>query len=201
MTTISKNYRTKLKKRLLESAEVKKQVAIRCLDSILQASQIIVDAFEAGGKILICGNGGSAADSQHMAGEFVGTLTKGLQRPGLPAISLTTDTSILTAIGNDMNFKEIFKRQILAIGKKADVLICISTSGNSSNVLRGVKAAKTLGLHTIALTGEAGELKKIVDIAICVPSTSTQYIQESHVAIVHGICELVENHLFVSKLA
>ncbi len=148
---------------------------------------------------MICGNGGSAADSQHMAAEFVCILNKSFDRPGLPAIALTTDTSILTANANDIGFENIFKRQVLALGKPGDLLIAISTSGNSQNVLVAAKAAKTAKIHTISLTGNSGELQKITDVALCVPSTNTQYIQESHIAIEHILCELVEEHLFGDK--
>jgi len=199
MAKISEEYRDKIRKRLLESADVKKKVAEACLESILEAVQLIVDTFESGGKVMICGNGGSAADSQHMAAEFVCILNKSFDRPGLPAIALTTDTSILTANANDIGFENIFKRQVLALGKPGDLLIAISTSGNSQNVLVAAKAAKTAKIHTISLTGNSGELQKITDVALCVPSTNTQYIQESHLAIEHIICELVEDHFFGTK--
>ena len=199
MSKISQKYRDKIQKRLLESVDVKKKVAEQCLDTILVATQLIIDTFESGGKIMICGNGGSAADSQHMAAEFVCILNKSFDRPGLPAIALTTDTSILTANANDIGFENIFKRQVLALGKPGDLLIAISTSGNSQNVLVAAKAAKTAKIHTISLTGNSGELQKITDVALCVPSTNTQYIQESHIAIEHILCELVEEHLFGDK--
>ncbi len=199
MAKISEEYRDKIRKRLLESADVKKKVAEACLESILEAVQLIVDTFESGGKVMICGNGGSAADSQHMAAEFVCTLNKVLERPGLPAIALTTDTSILTAHANDLSFEKIFKRQILALGKPGDLLIGISTSGNSPNILVAAKAAKSTKIRTIALTGKYGKLQKIADVAICVPSNMTQYTQESHIAIEHILCELVEHHLFGRK--
>src|SRR3989338_1702221 len=126
MTKVSRKYQDRVRKRLLESADVKKKVAQDCLESILAATQLIVDTFESGGKVMICGNGGSAADSQHMAGEFFWILNKTLDRPGLPAIALTTDTSILTAHANDLGFENIFKRQVHALGKPGDLLICIS---------------------------------------------------------------------------
>ena len=199
MTKISGNYRDKIKKRLLESANIKKKVAVHGIESIFKACQLIVDTFESGSKVMICGNGGSAADAQHMAGEFVCILNKSLERPGLPAIALTTDTSILTAHANDMGFENIFKRQVLALGKPGDLLICISTSGNSPNILVAAKAATSAKMRTLALTGKNGKLQKITDVAICVPSTMTQHIQESHTAIGHILCELVEHHLFGSK--
>ncbi len=200
MARIDASYGKKIQTRLLESADIKKKVATDCLESILEAIQLIIDTFRLGGKVLICGNGGSAADSQHMAGEFVCSLNKALNRPGLPALALTTDTSILTAHANDMGFEGIFKRQIQALGKSGDLLIAISTSGDSVNVITAVKTAKLAGMHTIALTGNNGKLRKMVDEAISVPSTNTQYIQESHIAIEHIICELVEYHLFGRKI-
>lgn len=200
MTEISKKYRDKVRKHLLESADVKKKVAEDCLEPILEAAQLIVDTFESGGKVMICGNGGSAADSQHMAGEFVCILNKAFDRPGLPAIALTTDTSILTAHANDMGFEKIFKRQVHALGKPGDLLIAISTSGNSPNILVAAKAAKPAKIRTVTLTGKNGKLQKIADVAICVPSHMTQYIQESHIAIEHILCELVEHHFFGKKI-
>lgn len=199
ITEISRIYRDKIRKRLLESAEVKKKVAEQCLESILDATKLIVKTFESGGKVMICGNGGSAADSQHLAGEFICILNKSFDRPGLPAIALTTDTSILTAHTNDMGFKNVFKRQVNALGKTGDLLIGISTSGKSPNVLTAIKSAKLGKMHTIILTGNNNKLKDVADVVICVPSNNTQYIQESHIAIEHSICELVEEHLFVSK--
>ncbi len=200
MTKISRNYRDKVRKHLLESADVKKKVAEECLESILEAYQLMVDTFESGGKVMICGNGGSAADSQHMAGEFVCLLNKAFERPGLPAIALTTDTSILTAYANDFSFEGIFKRQVLALGRPGDLLIAISTSGNSPNILVAAKAARLANIRTIALTGKNGKLQKLVDVALCVPSTMTQYIQESHLVIEHILCELVEHHIFGAKI-
>jgi phosphoheptose isomerase len=197
MRKIIGKYHDKVQKRLLESANVKKKVAQECTESIIDAAQLIVDTFEFGCKVMICGNGGSAADSQHMAGEFICILNKAFDRPGLPALALTTDTSILTAHANDMGFENVFKRQVNALGKPGDLLIAISTSGNSPNILVAAEAAKSAKMHTVALTGKSGKLKKIVDVAICVPSNMTQYIQESHIAIEHILCELVEHHFFV----
>lgn len=199
MSQISKFYSDQIVKRLLESAETKKKVAEDCIESILEATQLIVDTFESGGKVMICGNGGSAADSQHMAAEFVCILNKKLKRPGLPAIALTTDTSILTAHANDLGFEKIFKRQVEALGKPGDLLIAISTSGNSSNIIVAAKAAKVAKINVLSMTGKSGRLQKVADVAVCVPSTMTQYIQESHIAIEHILCELVEHYLFDKK--
>src|SRR2546421_12385742 len=182
---------------LRESAQAKYDVAEQCLDSILRAAQLIADCFGAGGKVLICGNGGSAADSQHMAAEFVSRLSKEFDRPGLPAIALTTDTSFLTAFANDCGYDGIFERQVQALGKAGDVLIGISTSGNSKNILLAVAASRASAMSTVVLTGRGGgQLFDLANVAICVPSTNTQYIQECHLAIEHILCEIVEHSLF-----
>ncbi len=181
---------------LLDSAEIKQKVAEKGLDSILAAAQLIAETFRSGGKVLLCGNGGSAADCQHMAAEFVNRLTKDCRRPGLPAIALTTDTSFLTAFANDCGFEGIFERQVQVLGKPGDVLIGISTSGDSTNVVRAVEAARAANMQTIALTRNSGRLVEMANIAISVPSANTQYIQEAHLAIEHILCDLVECVLF-----
>lgn len=181
---------------LLESAEIKRKVAENCLDSILTAAQLIAEAFRSGGKVLLCGNGGSAADCQHLAAEFVNRLTIDFQRPGLPAIALTTDTSFLTAFANDYAFEGVFERQVQTLGKPGDVLIGISTSGNSVNVARAVEAARAAEMRAIVLTGNCGRLVEMADTAISVPSANTQYIQEAHLEIEHILCDLVERSLF-----
>jgi D-sedoheptulose 7-phosphate isomerase len=181
---------------LRESAEVTTKVGAQCLDAIVSAAELIAEAFQNGHKLLLCGNGGSAADCQHMAAEFVGVLRKEFPRAGLPAIALTTDTSFLTAFTNDCGFESVFEHQVKALGRARDVLIGISTSGNSANVLRAIRAAKSIGMRTIGLAGERGELTAATDITISVPSSDTQHIQEAHLAIEHIICELVERALF-----
>lgn len=186
----------KIKSALLASAEIKKKSAETCADAMVKASMMIADAFRGGGKLLLCGNGGSAADCQHMATEFTSVLSKDFHRPALAAIALTTDTSFLTAFANDFHFEGVFARKIQALGRPGDVLVAISTSGNSPNILKAVEEAKSLGLRTIGLSGEGGRLKDEVDVAIAVPSSSTQYVQETHCAIEHIICDLVEDHLF-----
>lgn len=196
MANVDKTYYKLIQTRLIESAKVKQKTAEKCINSIYAAIELIINTFNSSNKVLICGNGGSAADSQHMAGEFVCILNKTFDRPGLPAIALTTDTSILTAHANDMGFENIFKRQIQALGNEGDTLVAISTSGNSSNILSAVKYAKSAKIRTIALTGDNGKLARIVDIAIKIPSNNTQYIQESHIAIEHIICESVEHRLY-----
>lgn len=199
MANTNKKYYQLVQTHLIESSDLKRQVAQQCINSILTAGHLIIDTFKAGNKILICGNGGSAADSQHMAGEFVCMLNKSFNRPGLPALALTTDTSILTAYANDFDFDGIFERQVQALGKPNDLLICISTSGNSKNIIFSIKKARQNKLRTLALTGKRGKIQKMVDIVIAVPSTNTQYIQETHIAIEHILCELVELHLFAKK--
>ena len=182
---------------LLESADVKRSAADNCMDAILAAARILSRVFRSGGKLLLCGNGGSAADCQHMATELVSRLTKDLERAALPAMALTTDTSFLTAFANDSGFDGVFERQVQAHGRPGDVLIGISTSGNSPNVLRAVAAARGQRMHTIALTGVGGgRLAALAETVIAVPSADTQHIQETHLAIEHLLCYLVERDLF-----
>jgi phosphoheptose isomerase len=181
---------------LYESAETKRKAAESCSESIVAAAAVITDAFRSSGKVLLCGNGGSAADCQHMATEFVSRLTKSFERPGLPAIALTTDTSFLTAFANDCGFEGVFERQVQALGRPGDVLVGISTSGGSPNVVRAVRRARVDGLRSIVLTGASGELAGLADVAISVPSSDTQHVQEAHLAIEHVICWLVERELF-----
>lgn len=182
---------------LVSSAEVKRNVANQCITSIVDAVSVLSTVFASGGKILTCGNGGSAADSQHIAAEFISLLSKDHYRPAMPAIALTTDTSVITAFSNDFDFDGVFERQVQALAKPGDALIGISTSGNSSNVIKAVKAAGKASVKTIVLTGSTeGELSKLADVSIRVPSENTQHIQESHLAIEHIICHLVERTLF-----
>jgi D-sedoheptulose 7-phosphate isomerase len=191
--------RDRARAHLLESAEVKRRVVEQCLEAIFSAAHLIADTFQAGGKVLLCGNGGSAADCQHMAAELVSRLTKDFERPGLPAIALTTDTSFLTAFANDCGFEGVFARQVQALGKVGDVLIGISTSGNSPNVIRAVEAAQVAHMRMVVITGSGGRLAGMAHVAIAVPSANTQYIQEAHLAIEHILCDLVERHLFGGK--
>jgi phosphoheptose isomerase len=187
---------TRVRSYLAESAEVKRLTAEACAEAIVTAAGVIEDVFRAGGKLLICGNGGSAADCQHMAAELVSRLTKNFERPGLPAIALTTDTSFLTAYANDCGFDGVFARQVQALGRAGDVLLGISTSGNSPNVVQAVELARDLGLRSVALTGAGGRLAKLADVTIAVPSDDTQHIQEAHLAVEHLLCMLVEQALF-----
>jgi D-sedoheptulose 7-phosphate isomerase len=160
-------------------------------NSVSQAIDACVQSLQKGGKLMLCGNGGSAADSQHLAAEFTGRFIK--DRPPIAAVALSTDTSALTCIANDYSFNEIFARQVQALGKAGDCLIAISTSGNSGNVLAAVAAAKSLGISTIGLLGrDGGKLKAQCDIAIVVPSQVTARIQEAHILIGHSLCGAVE---------
>jgi phosphoheptose isomerase len=186
---------------LRESADIKRRTAEACEDAIIAAADLIVRAFRADAKVLLCGNGGSAADCQHLAAEFVSRLSKSFERPGLPAIALTTDSSFLTAFANDFGFDGVFERQVQALGRPGDVLMGISTSGDSPNVIQAVRRATSDGLRSVVLTGARGELCGLGDVAIMVPSTDTQHIQEAHLAIEHLICWLVERELFPSPAA
>lgn len=164
------------------------------LERIVEASNMCIGALKRGNKIMFAGNGGSAADSQHLAAEFVSRFN--FDRPGLPSIALTTDTSMLTAIANDYGFDVLFSRQIQANGSKGDVFVGISTSGNSANVVKAVEQAKEMGIQTIAMCGSSGKLPEMCDVTLNAPSTCTPYIQESHISIGHIICAIVEETLF-----
>ena len=177
-----------------ESIEVKQGTLKKNLPQIIAAAESVISAFKGGHKLFFCGNGGSAADSQHIAAEFVGRFQK--ERKAWPAIALTTDSSALTALGNDYTFDIVFSRQLQALGQKGDVLFAISTSGNSKNILEAVKQAKSMGIITIGVTGgKGGQLAGLSDIAIIAASSKTARIQETHLVIFHTICELAENTL------
>jgi len=161
------------------------------LEQILESAILMENSINVGGKILFAGNGGSAADAQHLAAELVSRFE--IERGALPGLALTTDTSIITAIGNDYGFENIFQRQLEAIAKAQDIFVGITTSGKSKNILAGFKQAKSMGLHTIALCGMGGEeIDDLVDIAIRVPSSSTPRIQEAHILIGHILCAIIE---------
>jgi D-sedoheptulose 7-phosphate isomerase len=178
-----------------ESINCKRQFADTELQSLCRAAEAITAHLKLGHKLLIFGNGGSAADAQHLAAEFVNRLCK--PRTAIPAIALTTDTSVLTSIANDYSFDAIFSRQIEAIGQKDDVAFGISTSGNSPNILKGFEIARAKGLLTIGLLGSSGgKAIEMVDIPIVVHNESSQRIQESHITIAHALCEWVEKRLF-----
>jgi D-sedoheptulose 7-phosphate isomerase len=178
-------------------AELLTRVRDECLDDVLAAAERMTASLRSGGKLLICGNGGSAADAQHLATEFMSTLTVDNPRPSIPAIALTTDTSLLTAIANDFGVEGVFARQIESLGRPGDVLIAISTSGNSANVVRAAKEAKDRGLVVIALTGASGgRLAPEADVAVRIPSTVTAHIQECHLTVEQLLALLVERELY-----
>ncbi|HXG91614.1 MAG TPA: D-sedoheptulose 7-phosphate isomerase [Blastocatellia bacterium] len=182
-----------------ESIEAKRAFFDSHAGDVARAADLLINSIKAGGKVLIFGNGGSAADAQHIAAELVNRLN--YDRPPIAAIALTTDTSILTSVGNDTSFDDLFDRQLRALGRAGDCAIAISTSGNSPNVLRAVRAARELGLKTVALTGRTGgELAALVDVALIVASQSTQRIQETHITIGHILCEMIEDELFYESL-
>jgi len=178
-----------------DSIQVKESFLNENLYRIVAVVDAVTEALKVGNKILLFGNGGSAADAQHLAAEFVNRFL--IERPPLPAIALTTDTSVITSIGNDYDFSEIFSKQIRAIGLKGDIAWGISTSGNSVNVVKGLEAAQKIGMVTIGLTGrDGGDIGKMVDLHLNVSSNSTPRIQEAHITVGHVICEMVDFKLF-----
>lgn len=167
----------------------------KLLKSILMVSDVCLEAFKSGNKVIFAGNGGSAADSQHIAAEFVSRFR--FDRPALPSIALSTDTSMLTAIGNDYGYKYIFSRQLAANSKPGDIFVGITTSGNSENIIEAIQNCKSLGLTSVTLVGNnGGKVSNLADHSICVPSSSTELIQESHIMIGHIICGYVEDSMF-----
>ena len=184
-----------IEKALRDSIEVKEKFIRENSSNIIALAEKIALAFTGDRKLMLCGNGGSAADAQHIAGEFINRFL--LERPPLPAIALTTDTSIITSIGNDYSFDEVFSKQVKALGVEGDILLAISTSGNSGNVISAVKDAKKQGIFSVGLTGgDGGRLKGLVDMALVVKSDVTPRIQETHILVGHIICQLVDYILF-----
>ncbi|UZD54889.1 phosphoheptose isomerase [Caldimonas aquatica] len=187
----------RIQQQFFESADLKYQAAEALARPIADAVHAIIGCLTAGGKVLACGNGGSASDAQHFAAEFVGRFER--ERPGLAAIALTTDTSILTAVGNDYDFTQVFSKQVQALGQPGDVLVALSTSGNSANVMAAVQAAHDKEMTVIALTGRGGgKLKDLLaetDVHICVPHDRTARIQEVHILALHCICDAVDAQL------
>lgn len=182
---------------LKESSETKLNIEKTCKADTLKAIDIIANAFRNGKKMLLCGNGGSAADCQHIATEFMIRLSHHIQRPALPAVALTTDTSNLTAGGNDIGWENVFARSVEGLGNEGDLLLAISTSGNSPNIVKAVEKAHEKKMVVIALLGgTGGKLKNLVDLPIIIPSSNVQRIQEGHITIAHIICELVESELY-----
>ena len=175
-----------VKKRLLEDDQ--------CIKNVSAVTELIVNAFQNNGHLFLAGNGGSAGDSQHIAAEFVSRFM--FDRPGLPAIALTTDTSALSAIGNDYGFERLFERQLQALARPGDIFIGITTSGKSPNIIKALNYARSNDISAVVLCGEGGDAKNKADLAICVPSNETPFIQESHICIGHIICGLVEDKIF-----
>jgi D-sedoheptulose 7-phosphate isomerase len=184
---------------LKESSATKLKIEQVCKEDILSAVDLLVKSFRNGNKLLLCGNGGSAADCQHIAAELVIRLSHELSRPAIPAIAITTDTSNITAGGNDIGFENVFARSIEGLGNKGDVLLVISTSGNSVNLIKAAEMAKSKGIYTLGLLGgKGGKLKPLLDSSIIIPSSNVQRIQEGQITVAHIICELVENELYGS---
>lgn len=176
---------------LRESIEVKEALLASQADVIAQMAEMLIDCLRGGGKALFCGNGGSAADAQHLAGELVGKFAR--DRRALPAIALTANSSIVTAVGNDYGFQHVFARQVEALAARGDVLVGLSTSGNAANVLEAMEAARTIGACRIGFTGgDGGKLKSAVELCLVVPSEKTWRIQEAHITVGHILCDLVE---------
>jgi len=188
--------RWRLERELLDCAALAQRMSGEGAAAILTAVERITASFKAGGKLLLCGNGGSAADCQRMAAELVSRLSGERERPGLSALALTTDTSFLTAYSDDYGFEGVFERQVEAHGRRGDVLIAISTSGNSQNVIRAVRRARATGMMTIGLLGEGGALTGLVDCPVVVPSRDAQRIQEVLLCVEHILCDLTESALF-----
>lgn len=178
-----------------ESIAVKRRLADELVPEIERFARFFVETLQNGDKLLVCGNGGSAADSQHIACEMVNRFL--VERRPLPAIALSTDTSVLTSIANDYSYDQVFQKQVEALGRPGDLLLAISTSGNAANVNEAVKAAREKGLKTVALTGKGGgDLAPLVDMALVIPGKSTPRIQESHLTVIHIVCDIIERELF-----
>jgi len=190
-----------MKQTILESLEqsitVKRQTITENIQTIVAGAEMLIDCLVSGHKIMIFGNGGSAADAQHIAAEFVNRFQ--IERPPMAAIALTTDSSILTSIGNDYTFDDVFTKQIRALGRKDDIAWGISTSGNSKNVVTAIQTAKEIGLHTMGMTGSGGELAQCAQTVYAVSSDVTARIQETHITIAHILCDLVDRMLFPDK--
>ena len=189
--------RQRASQHFLDSIAVKQEAERVLPESVARGVVAMVECLRAGGKIMACGNGGSAADAQHFAAELIGRFER--ERQELAAIALTTDSSILTAVGNDYSYDEVFSKQVRGLGKKGDILLGISTSGNSKNVLKAIEAAKKMGIKVIALTGNGGgkisSLLDADDVHLCAPSTRTARIQETHLVLLHGLCDGVDHLL------
>jgi D-sedoheptulose 7-phosphate isomerase len=185
---------TRIREQLRQSAELKAQVATELAEGIAAAAELILTALRSGHLVAFCGNGGSAADCQHLAGELVGRFRR--ERAAWRALALTTDTSILTAIGNDYGYEQVFSRQVEGLLSAGDLLVLFSTSGNAANCVAAAETTRNLGGLTLALTGaDGGRLKDLATLSLCVPSTDTPRVQEAHITIGHILCDLVEDAL------
>jgi D-sedoheptulose 7-phosphate isomerase len=193
----SSDQTARVKQHFEDSVRVKQASQQRLTPAIVQAAQAISLALDRGGKVLSCGNGGSAGDAQHFSSEMLNRFE--MERPGLPAVALTTDSSTLTSIANDYDFNRVFSRQVQALGTAGDILLAISTSGNSGNILEAVTAARSCGMRVVALSGrDGGKLSGLLedqDIEICVPADSTARIQEVHLLVIHCLCDLIDQHI------
>ena len=186
--------RERIKDILLESIQVKEEILRSQIGQIVEIAELMIDCLKKDGKVIVFGNGGSASDSQHIAAELVGRFKK--DRSALAGIALTTNTSVLTSLANDYGYDVVFSRQVEALGKKNDVVLGISTSGKARNVALGIKQAKKMGIKTVALSGgDGGEIVKLADVSLLVPSNVTARIQEAHITIAHIICEMIEQEL------
>lgn len=186
--------RERIKDILLESIQVKEEILRSQIGQIVEIAELMIDCLKKDGKVIVFGNGGSASDSQHIAAELVGRFKK--DRSALAGIALTTNTSVLTSLANDYGYDVVFSRQVEALGKKNDVVLGISTSGKARNVALGIKQAKKMGIKTVALSGgDGGEIVKLADVSLLVPSKVTARIQEAHITIAHIICEMIEQEL------
>lgn len=189
--------RSILQESLAGSIKAKEDFFEQSADLLLATVDKVIQCFKNGGKLMLCGNGGSAADAQHLAAEFVNRFL--IDRRPLPALALTTDTSILTSVGNDFSYNDIFAKQVQALGKPEDILLGISTSGNSGNVIHAIEVSKEIGMMTIGLTGgEGGKMASMVDLLLNVPTGHTPHIQECHVWIEHMVCQLIDERMFGS---
>jgi len=190
--------RERIKDILLESIQVKEEILRNQIESIYGIAQLMIDCLKKDGKVIVFGNGGSASDSQHIAAELVGRFKR--DRSALAGIALTTNTSIITSLANDYGYDVVFSRQVEALGKKNDVVLGISTSGKAKSVILGIKQAKKMGIKTVALSGgDGGEVVKLADVSLVVPSKVTARIQEAHITIAHIICEMIEQELCLEK--
>jgi D-sedoheptulose 7-phosphate isomerase len=191
------NSRNFIKESLEESLKVKEQILSNCMDDILKISEAFISCIKNGNKLMFCGNGGSAADCQHIATEFMIRLSHDIKRPAIAALALTTDSSNLTAGGNDIGFDSIFARNVEGLGKTGDVLVGISTSGNSENIINAFLKAKEKKITTVGLLGEnGGKIISYCDYSVCVPSINVQRIQENHIFIGHLLCEITERAIY-----